>query len=269
MVSPHSMEYESMGLSDTEAMFLRTLIDAYNRDNDYPIECPMNRHLKDRFDGIRVTDLEEREFIKQHNLGRLGAWYTPTSKAQQAVNRSCRAGEGKGDRGEDTPHRLMTFLTARYFETLPEVDRARVYYPVGEGEYEGLIDAVGLDEDRTPVHIAEIEGGEKNQVSGTNVERWGTNNSTSVAKDYMQMASTDAEAWWITRNTKVAERVMQHLINEGRIPLAEVTAGPMRRKRLQIASLDERLPGLAHIHTLTELWEALETGGRLPEPDGE
>jgi hypothetical protein len=247
------------GLKDPEATVLRTIVDAYNQHKEYPLELPMNQHITNTFNDVSVKSLEERGFLERHNIGKRGAWYTVTSKGQQAVGRTCKAGAWKGDRGEAMPHRVGTYLLRMYFEQLPNVHRAAVYEPVGdEGE---RIDAVGYNADGAIIHAGEIEAGEKS-VNG-NTKNWGINNGKSIAHDYEKLASLPGDSWWICRNRMVADRVMNWLKNKGCLDIDNVPSGPTGRKRSQINQLDA--DGIDHLYALNELWEALEEGVFLHE----
>lgn len=77
--------FKNHGLLSREAMFLRTVIDAYNGHNEYPLELPMSKHLIGPDDGVDAEKLENEGFIKRHYLLNKGQYYTPTPKAQKAV----------------------------------------------------------------------------------------------------------------------------------------------------------------------------------------
>jgi len=259
-VVPPQAGYEQYGLEGIEAMFLRTIIDAYNMTNDYPLELPMSKHLAGKKDKINPKQLEEDGFLKRHYLLNQGHWYTPSSKAQKAVRRTMKAGERIGDRGEDMPHKLIAVLAKRYFESRPDVHMAKLYAPVGEGDDAGVIDVLAVDEDHQPVHIAEVEAGEKDHQG-----RWGTNNVESVVKDYNQLASVDAEAWWFVRNVKGGQRILNQLKNNELYPVEEVKTGPLSRNRDQIKDLSDTLDGIHHMYTLVELYNSLESESELTD----
>lgn len=243
--------FRNYGLSSLEAMFLRTVIDAFNGHNEYPLELPMSKHLIDN--GVDAGRLEEEGFIKQHYLLNKGHYYTPTTKAQTAVARTLKAGNRIGDVGEDMPHRVLTILAQRYFESLRNVHLVKLYAPIGSGEKEGIIDVLAVDEDHNPLHVAEIEAGERNEDG-----RWGTNNGASVAKDYKQMSSVSGQKWWFVRNRDVGKRILNHLKNRDLLPLSSVHKGPLKQNRHQLQQIGDSLNGIDHIYSANELHDALE-----------
>lgn len=257
---PSQVSYNQYGLEGIEAMFLRTIVDSFNGRNDYPLELPMSKHLAATNDKINPEQLEKDGFLKRHYLLKKGHWYTPTSKAQKVVRRTKKAGERIGDRGEDMPHRLCTVLAKRYFESRPDVHMAKMYAPIGPDDSEGVIDVLAVDEDHQPVHVAEIEAGEKSQDG-----YWGTNDGASVSKDYRQMAAVDGQAWWFVRNQKVGKRILTHLKNNGLYFAENIPSGPLERNRAKIRDMSELLPGIDHMYSLSELYDSLESASELTD----
>jgi hypothetical protein len=262
--------YDNYGLQTGEAIFLRTVIDAYNKHNDYPLELPMSKHLASQRDDVDVLRLEEEGFIKRHQLMRKGEWYTPTPKAQNAVDQTLKSGPWTGDIGEDIPHRVLIVLAERYFQSLSEVHLVNLYMPIGSGDdiyaatgrgdNEGVADVVAVDEDHNPVHVAEIEAGDKSEAG-----RWGTNNAQSVVKDYQQLASMTGQKWWIVRNRSVGERILNHLINKNMLPFKSFPSGGINRKRKKLAQFSESIDGMDHMYSASELYSALSAGEVLTD----
>lgn len=255
-------------LTREEGAFLRTVIETINGTHDYPLLHSMTP-IKNAFDGIDLDRLEDDGFIKTHNLVKRGIWYTPLTKAQDAVGISRKTGRWYGDTGEDTPHKVAIEATRQYLDQLPEVDRAESYYPIDQEE---VADVAGLDENGDLLYVVEIEMGEWKEVD-TRGDYIGTQNRGSVHKDYQQMSETDAEAWWVMQNSDVADAMLDHLtkpvreqgetVSDPKIPVDAVVKGPISQKRNKLDSFDREFPGLEKLYSLSEIWNAVEANERL------
>lgn len=254
-------------LTREEGAFLQTVIEAINGDTEYPLTETMTT-IKNAVD-VDVERLETDGFIKSHNLVKRGVWYTPLTKAQDAVGVSRKTGRWYGDTGEDTPHKVAVEVTRQYIEHLPGVDRAESYYPLQKEE---VADVAGLDANGEVTYVVEIEMGELNtRESGG--DYIGTQNRAAVHKDYEQMAAGDAEVWWVMQNSDVADAMLRHLnnpvnkdgevVSEPKLNFDSIISGPVARKRKQLHG--ENLAGIDLLFSLTEVWDALDSGEDLRE----
>ncbi|MFC7205232.1 hypothetical protein ACFQJC_17110 [Haloferax namakaokahaiae] len=242
-----------------EAVFLTTLFDIINYQSDYPLELPMNEHLltyvknrtAENSPNLNVNSLKERGFVKSEQLAFnhpdsgeqiQGVWYTPTKKAGRRLHQKKRAGHFFGDPGENYLHRMMVEMTRLYFQSLPEVRRARKYVPI-EGNNPGVADVIAYKDDGTQIYVAEIEAAK-------------TQNWDSLKKDYVQMANSPAQSYWIVSSSRVTSSLLNALAARGvQVPSPSSKSITMQYAR-RCASMD-RGGGIDHLYHISEILDSL------------
>ncbi|MFC6763619.1 PH domain-containing protein [Natrinema soli] len=193
-------ELRRRGLSQDDAIFLKRVLDAMNRDlPDYTLLEGMEE-LQEDLDGVDVDVLIELELLEREKVDRR-PYYTVLPAGRELLDKTVTAQPGIGDLGEKTPHKVGVELLVCWLETFEAVDRVERYY---QQSSETVFDVAAFDVDDELVWVGEVE--------------MTSNNAEAVVSDYEKMAAVDADAVWAFPSRDDAQEIANVLADAGRLP---------------------------------------------------
>ncbi|MFC6763632.1 ATP-binding protein [Natrinema soli] len=187
-------------LSRDDAIFLKRVLDAMNRDlPGYTLLEGMDE-LQEDLDEVDVEVLIEQELLERGKVDRR-PYYTVLPAGREVLGETLTAEEGIGDLGEKTPHKVGVELLVRWLEILEEVDRVVRYY---QQSSETVFDVAAFGADDDLVWVGEVE--------------MSSNNAEAVVSDYEKMAAVDADVVWAFPSRDDAREIANVLADAERLP---------------------------------------------------
>ncbi|WP_224829632.1 helicase HerA domain-containing protein [Saliphagus infecundisoli] len=228
------------GLSRDDAIFLKRVLDAMNRElPDYTLLDGMDE-LKDGLDGLDVHVLIEQDLLEKETVNRR-VYYTVLPEGRELLDESLTADAGTGDLGEKTPHKVGVELLVQWFNTFEEVERVDRYH---QQDSETVFDVVGFDIDGELVRVGEVE--------------MASNNAQAVVDDYNKMAAVDADAIWAFRSRGEAEDTIEVLAGHNRLPSKVSGRAAHVFSRMQETVEEFEADGMTTIQTFRKMNEGIE-----------
>lgn len=222
---------------NAEQEVLVRVLEAMNREReDYSLVEGMSELVD--INGADLDELLQSGCLEKHTVCRR-SYYSITQTGRQYLEQSVKNGEGIGDLGEKTPHKVGVELLRRWLDERSDIDGVGIYHAVDDH----VFDVVGVS-DGSLAYVGEVETP--------------SNNTCAVVNDYEKLAEQDATAIWVVQNrTHAVDDILPALHEEGKLP--EVPSGrsknSMSALRDQIEEYD--LPGMGTIWSYTELREAI------------
>ncbi|WP_435180957.1 ATP-binding protein [Halorussus sp. AFM4] len=232
---------EEKGLSQDDVEFLRTVVKAMNgRLEGYSLHESM-RSLKSDFTDIHLDQLTELGFLEKSRAARK-VYYTVLPEGREFVNASLAVGEGQGDLGEKTPHKVGVELLYQYLSNKKLNNDAKKYY---EQDEKTVFDVAAFSTKGDIQKVAEVETE--------------SNNPEAVVEDYEKMAESDAPiAIWVFDNRDTAAHVVEALHTHGLIEDEIPSSATQNSTVLKEYISDHDLPGMTEIWTLTQLYDEVK-----------
>lgn len=230
-------ELRKRGLSRDDAIFLKRVLDAMNRElPEYSLLEGMSE-LREDLEGLDTHMLIEQGLLEKAMVNR-HTYYTVLPAGRKLLGETLTAEEGVGDLGEKTPHKVGVELLVRWLETLEKVDRVERYY---QQSSETVFDVVAFDADNELVWVGEVE--------------MASNNTEAVVTDYEKMAAVDADAVWAFPSRHEGRETVNVLADAGRLP--GTVSGRAGRSLAQIQERVESFEadGMTTVQTLRKLYE--------------
>ncbi|WP_232833862.1 hypothetical protein [Saliphagus sp. LR7] len=228
-------ELRRRGLSRDDAIFLKRVLDAMNRDlPGYTLLEGMDR-LQEDLDGLDVHVLIEQGLLEKEKVDRR-PYYTVLPAGRELLGETVTAQPGTGDLGEKTPHKVGVELLGSWLDSLEEVDRVERYYYQSS---ETVFDVAAFDTTDELVWVGEVE-----MVS---------NNADAAVSDYEKMAAADANAVWAFPSRDDARGIVNVLADAERLPDGVSGRTANSFSLLQEAVEGFEASGMTTVHTFRKL----------------
>ncbi len=224
-------------LSREDAIFLKRVLDAMNRDlPGYTLLEGMDE-LQEDLDGLDVEVLIEQGLLERGKVNRR-PYYTVLPAGRKLLGETLTAEQGIGDLGEKTPHKVGVELLVRWLETLEEVDRVERYY---QQSSETVFDVAAFDDGNDLVWVGEVE--------------MTSNNAKAVVSDYEKMAAVDADVVWAFPSLREGRETIQLLADSEHLP--DRVSGRAGRKLSRMQEIVEEFDadGLTTVQTFRKMEE--------------
>jgi len=143
--------------------------------------------LEKRHEDADIDRLLDEGYLEKHSLGSSGwKYYTVLPKGRRYLRETVRTGEGVGDLGEKTPHKVGVELLRHWLTDRESVAEVAIYH-----EHEDVVfDVAGFDEAGSLEWVGEVETE--------------SNNRETVREDYEKLAAANAKAVWVFENREAA-----------------------------------------------------------------
>jgi len=232
---------DEKGLSEDDVEFLRTVVKAMNGTlEDYSLYESMTS-LKNEYDDLHMERLVELGFLEETWAARK-TYYTVLPEGREFVDAPLKVGEGQGDLGEKTPHKVGVELLYQYLSNRELINDARKYH---EADEETIFDVAAFNIRKDIQKVAEVETE--------------SNNPESIVADYEKMAESEAPiAIWVFDNRDTAAHVVEALHTHGLIEDEIPSSATQNSTVLKEYISDQDLPGMTKIWTLTQLYEEVK-----------
>jgi DNA helicase HerA-like ATPase len=217
---------------------LKRVLAAMNRDLDgYSLLDSMTEIVD--VDGVDVDDLVDDGYLEKHSVCRR-RYYSITEQGQRCIPGHLETGEGIGDLGEKTPHKVGVEALRAWLAAKPTVDEVRIYH-----EHGGVVYDVAAFAGDSLAWVGEVETD--------------TNDYESIADDYQKLAAVDAEAVWAVPKKSVAtETVLPALAAADAIPTAPTGQPARTMSELRETVADWDCDGIGSIWGFTGLTEEVD-----------
>ncbi|MFC6764132.1 PH domain-containing protein [Natrinema soli] len=235
-------ELRRRGLSQDDAIFLKRVLDAMNRDRPGYTLLEGMGELQEDLDGLDTQVLLEQGLLEKETVNR-HTYYTVLPAGRELLDETLTAEEGVGDLGEKTPHKVGVELLWDWLTEFEVVEQVYRYY---QHTPETIFDVAAVDADDELVWVGEVE--------------MASNNAEAVVSDYDKMAAVDADAVWVFPSRDDGRGTVKMLADAGRLP--GTVSGRDGRSLAQIQERVESFEsdGMTTVQTLRKLDEKV-TGG--------
>jgi len=148
-------------------------------------------------------------YLKRHTGVAQRIYYSITPSGQKACRTKKKQAIAVGDIGADTPHRVGVELAKRYYKSLDEVSFVEPTVRT-DGN---VADLVVNGRDLSRYAIVEVEDGRITADKDDSDYTPGSNNYSSIRKDYHLLAQSEGESVWLVRNYEIVGCVLRALRN--------------------------------------------------------
>ena len=263
VTSNHVTKY---GITMDEARFMRAVVKAMNRDlQGYDLTESMIG-IRDHYD-IDEEKLIQAGYLKRHTGVDRRIYYTVTFGGQEACRLAKEQGQGYGDIGADTPHRVGTELARRYYQSLPHVYMVEL----AVRRHGQKTDLIVTDDELMQLAVIEVEGGRiRADPNVSEVDRTGITNYESVQSDYGLLAESDGDSVWVVRNYEIAGDILQILSSGDDIPfeLPKDVIQSVKDTNMRIKDLNEDHIDPLQDDGISEVVTFRQLRNRIKEMDG-